>query len=369
MTGALMMLFDDFAYDGRARRMHELAARFGPVRVLDLPWYDSVAGPTSTALGTGSVPRRHLAFWRAVIGEARRVRPRTIFAQNFFTAFPGWLAARATGAKLVYDAYELIIPECGARGSVRDHVWSQLERLVASRADLIVAASPERAEFMGEHYRLPRPPTSMRNIADAQVVMECEKASVLADYPALRRRDAADTILIYQGYVALDRGIGRFVELLDLLPLTYRLIVAGDGPELAELKAAAARHTIAGRFAALGPVPHDRLPAITAQADIGIVSYPWTGRNNRLCASGKFFEYAQAGLPIIASDQSPLRALCADYGAAHTFGPETSLAELAEAVTDLAARRGEAIGCSQAFLQTHGHAAEAQRVLAQLERL
>jgi glycosyltransferase involved in cell wall biosynthesis len=316
----MIVLFGDVSFDGRAKRMIEIARSLGEVFLVSTsasPTDDSV----DPAFGHRRVVmkdnwgrlRRHLALWQAALAQARSWRPHVVFAQNFFTTLPGLAAARIAGAKLVYDAYELIIPEPARTMSARDCFWYLLERLAVPRADLVVAANPERAERMSTHYRLPNTPTHMRNIPPTPHVGDEERAEALRNFPVMERRLATETILIYQGDISLSRGIARFVVALDHLPDTYRMVVVGTGPDTGKLAQLAAKHTATGRFAALGRVPNGTLAALTSLADIGIVTYPYAGLNNVYCAPNKVFEYAQAGLPIVSSDQPPLQTLLAEY--------------------------------------------------------
>ena len=374
MPNSILMLYGDVDFDGRAQRMIEIGQSLGKVFVID-------AAMVSSSIPRGyehhrvllrpasGVGKRHLAFWRQAIAKARAWRPDLIFAEDFFTTFPGWMAARLTGARLVYDAHELIVPEPGLPMSRRSRVWYGLERFVAPRADLVIAANPERAEIMENHYRLRRTPTYMRNIPVQREVTAKQREAVLKTYPALRRRHDDDRILLYQGDVSLARGLGRFVEVLDRLPENYRITIVGDGPDLERLKTMAARHTKTGRFAALGRVANDTLPAITVHGDIGIVTYPHEGLNNIYCAPNKVFEYAQAGLAIIASDQPPLRKLFRKSNVNQTFSRNDDLDTLAQSIMKMAVQKRGLNRELENLLQLNNNQIETARILSCIQRL
>jgi len=325
MTRSLFLLFGDIDFDLRVRRMMDIASALGEVALLDCSErqtpddgrpYQSWRLHLRSGWGVG---RRHLSFWRTAVRRARVYRPDIIFAEDFFAAFPGWLCARAVGAKLVYDAHELIVPEEGKKQSRRAAFWYRLERFVVSRADLVIAANPERAEVMKAHYGLAKRPAVMRNIPPYRAITAAEAEKALESYPALRRRGPDDRILLYQGDVSLARGLERFIKLLDHLPDNYRLVIAGSGPDLEKVQALGAVHAAAGRFATLGRVPGEVLPAVTKHADIGIVTYPFEGLNNIYCAPNKVYEYLMAGIPIISSNQPTIDAISRDYESVHLF--------------------------------------------------
>jgi len=255
---------------------------------------------------------QHLRFWYAALGEALRQRPHVIVSANFFTTFIGWLASRLTGASLVYDAHELIIPIPNERMSRREYLWYQMERFSARYANLIVAANQERAELMQRHYNLANTPVVVRNIPSVNHGT-LDRSVIMAIYPALVRRSADEFLILYQGDISLSRGIDKFVLSLAHLPAQYRMIVVGDGPDLERLKAIGQAFAGEGRFDTLGAIENRLLPAIAAEADVGIVTYPFEGMNNIYCSPNKIYEYAQAGLPVVSTDQPPLRSMVVSY--------------------------------------------------------
>lgn len=311
---------------------------------------------------------RHLRFWLAVLRVGRDIRPDIVIAENFFTTLTGWLVAKALHAALAYDAYELIIPEPNQPMSWRNRFWYSLERWVVPRADLVIAANQERAQRMAEHYRLTHIPEFMRNIPFQQSI-PVEERELLATYPALVRRSEDERIIIYQGHISLDRGIGRFVEAMAYLPAQYRLVVVGDGFDLDRLKAQGQPLEQERRFATLGAVPNQLLAAITQQADVGIVTYPYEGLNNIYCAPNKIFEYAQAGLPVVATDQPPLKFMINQYGIGELVSPYDDPAAIARVLSRVVENRASYCERLPKFLADHRWEDEATRVQEQFRKV
>ena len=108
---------------------------------------------------------RYAYFCTAMVIAALRVRPHVIFAHDYFTAWPARTCAALTGAVLVYDSHELIIPEEGIKMGRRDAFFYRLEKLTLPRAALIIAANSERAALMQRHYGLADTPLAVHNIA------------------------------------------------------------------------------------------------------------------------------------------------------------------------------------------------------------
>jgi glycosyltransferase involved in cell wall biosynthesis len=258
-----------------------------------------------------------------------------VVAENFFTTGTAWLAAKITNAKLIYDAYELIIPENHCRKSWRDEFWYRMERWIVNRAVLVVAANEERARIMTEHYGLKTMPAVMRNIP-VERPPEIGKEEIIKRYPALKKRSYEEKIVLYQGDVSLSRGLDRFLAAAFCLPSNYRIVVVGDGPDLEKIKEIGQPLMRDGRFSAIGRVPSRMLTTIASLADVGIVTYPFKGLNNIYCAPNKIFEYAQSGLPVVTSDQPPLRRMVETYKIGACVDVHNSAEQIAKVIQNVA---------------------------------
>lgn len=353
----LIVLFGVLEFDGRAQRMIEVLAQMGRVTLVDLapaddvsrlviPGIDRIAVRAST---DGGRMRRHLTVLAAVLRHAIRVKPQIVVAENFLTTGTARLAAALTGARLVYDAYELIIPESTGRMSGRDRFWYVLERWAVKHAAVVVAANEDRARLMAGHYNLKRVPLVMRNIPPDRGT-EFSMQAIVDEYPALARRSREDRIILYQGDVSLSRGLARFLDAMRCLPSNYRLVVVGDGPDL-QCVVELARHLAGeGRFSAVGRVPNRVMSSITRTADVGLVTYPFEGLNNIYCASNKVFEYAQAGVPVVATDQPSLLGIVEHYGIGVCVGQHETPEQVARAIQSVVTRGREAYASALARL-------------------
>jgi len=368
----LVILYGDLEYDGRVQRMIEILTALGEVLLVDiaLEVHSSVGVHTDKGVVhcRVNISRKagkvwpHLRFWIEAVRVAKLYRPNVVISEDFFTAFPGWLAAWIGKSRLVYDAHELIIPEFGRTMSRRDAFWYYLERWVVHYADLVIAANPERAKLMAEYYDLWRKPEYMRNIPPHGAVNVSDMAEIARRYPAIARKNTTDRTFLYQGDISLARGLERFVEALTYLPPNYRLLMAGNGPDLERLKELGEPLSKEGRFAMLGRVPHKLLPAVNARADVGIVTYPYEGLNNIYCAPNKLFEYAQAGLPVIATDQPPLKAMISKYEIGITIARNDSPADIAAGLESLVSHREYYCANLPRFVDAHRWEDEVIRV-------
>jgi glycosyltransferase involved in cell wall biosynthesis len=94
-----------------------------------------------------------------------------------------------------------------------------------------------------------------------------------------------------------------FLQLSRISPV-YRLLVVGDGPLLAQIDSFQRQHALASRVTLAGAVAHDRVPELLAQIDVGLAPYP--PLPSFYFSPLKVWEYAAAGVPIVASASGPL---------------------------------------------------------------
>ena len=136
--------------------------------------------------------------------------------------------------------------------------------------------------------------------------------------------------LLSVGHLIERKGHGRVIEALRLLP-DARLLIAGEGPLEADLRALAARLGVAGRVRFLGPVPHAELAAAYGAADILVLASSREGWANVL------LEAMACGTPVVASP-IPGNDEMIQAPAAGVIARENTPAGLAEAVSGLLAR-------------------------------
>ena len=119
------------------------------------------------------------------------------------------------------------------------------------------------------------------------------------------------------------------------------LVYIGGGRLLAALKGMAAERGLGDRVHFVPTVPLAELLAWTASADIGVQPIRNTCLNHLSTDSNKLFEYAMAGLPVVASDfpEIPPGGRAHDIGL--LFDPETP-GELAGGPRPARRRRGPA---------------------------
>lgn len=225
-----------------------------------------------------------------------------------------WLLQRSTGKPVIYDLREFQIER------IREKAWipwvlkkavawayGKLERLVAGRLAGAVAVNSHLAAYLKG--------CGCRRVAIVPNYPPRSLFGILPRDPLLQETYGQLPVLVYAGVLARSRGITVAVEaaaqLRDKFP-SLRLLLIGQFSSSSyrdELHNLIRDLGMQDQVDVVGRVPHERIPAYLATADVGlcllqpsVVRYRWT-------EPIKYFECAAAGIPEVLSDLPDLRRL------------------------------------------------------------
>src|SRR5436190_5910633 len=174
-----MLLQRTSRFDNRVlREARSLAAAGHTVTIVELAPGDGASVPVADGVSRlSALPPPAIKRWipfklhRLVSGftiarAAARLRPDVVHAHDVAMLPSGWLAARLTRARLVYDTHEYAL---GVAYRTRAYALlvRLVERLFVPRSDAVITVSGSIAARLGEIYRLRRPALVVRNAADA----------------------------------------------------------------------------------------------------------------------------------------------------------------------------------------------------------
>lgn len=337
-----ILLHKTVVHDGRVLREAGALADAGhKVVVVHLPSGEEAGVPGGFRLRSATPPawtrRLPRTLWRmialgSIARRARAMRPDVVHANDIATLIPGYLAARLSGARLVYDTHEYAVGV-----PYRKAVWAWLaatiERLLISRCDAVITVSDGIAERLQARYGLKERPTVVRNVPDLPPP---------ASAPDLREQMGIGSapLVLHQGAVAEGRGGGNLVRAVAEMDSAHLLFLGADGTFADGLVHLASELGVGERTHFHPPVALTELLSYTTQADVGVSLLEDTCDNHRLALPNKLFEYLAAGLPVVVSDLPEMRRLVSERQVGWVTDPGDP-ADIARALAEATGSRGD----------------------------
>jgi glycosyltransferase involved in cell wall biosynthesis len=252
-----------------------------------------------------------VAYHLQGVALARRVGPALVHANDYNTMWIALGAKWLCGSAVVYDSHELWADRNGRR---EWRPWLlACETLFVRLADVTITASPGYATALAGRYRIAEP-VVVRNIPDAPAVNGPPPG---AAGPSTRSpgRASQPPHAVYVGGLMPGRGLEVSIRALAAVPeLRLRLIGPGSPRYCATLRELAERCGVAARLELREPVAPDEVVAAAARASVGLMLIEPVCRSYELTLPNKLFEYALAGVPILASDLAVIGPLVRDHG-------------------------------------------------------
>jgi glycosyltransferase involved in cell wall biosynthesis len=283
---------------------------------------------------TRRLPRmlwRVIALGSIALG-ARAERPDVVHANDIATLIPGWVAAKLTGARLVYDTHEYAV---GVPYRKAFWAWlaATLERLLIRRCDAVITVSDGIAERLQARYGLKERPTVVRNVPDLPPPGEA---------PDLREEMGIGEapLVLHQGAVADGRGGENLIRAVSFTESAHLLFLGADGSYTEGLRRLAVELDVEARTHFHPPVALTSLLSYTTQADVGVSLLQDSCENHRLALPNKLFEYLAAGLPVVVSDLPEMRRLVDERQVGWVTDPGDP-AEIARALSEATGARDD----------------------------
>jgi glycosyltransferase involved in cell wall biosynthesis len=293
--------------------------------------------PKAEAPGRGTVtlaPLRRFvgrhAYALHAIPIVLRARPALVHANDYITMWIGVAAKLLRASRLVYDAHELW-PDRNGRTEWRPRLLAG-EWLFVRLADANLTVSPGCAKVMAARYRI-APPLVVRNVAERNVA---------AQHPPEGLRAGRPPLAVYVGLIAPGRGLEQAIHALAAVPEARLRLLGRSSHEYRELLTRlAAEAGVADRIEYRPPVQSSAVIDTIAGADMGLALIQPVSLSYEQSLPNKLFEYAAAGLPILASDLPVMGPLVREEGLGEAV-PVEDVAAIAQAIRRLADPRRNA---------------------------
>lgn len=245
---------------------------------------------------------RKLAFVDHVSTDAgpalRAFAPHVVYERLSLFGDAGARLAASCGAHHVVEVNSLLAEEEGRWRELHlADLAAEREQQVLQGADLRVAVSEPTA-------------AAVRRVAPDGPTRVLANGFDAGRFAAERSREAAQAalglgdghLLGFAGSLRPWHGLDVAVDALAELP-EATLVVAGDGPVRDQLSTQARRRGVEDRVRWLGQLPHPQIPTFLAALDVALLPYP--DLPDLAFSPLKLYEYAAAGVPVVASDIGP----------------------------------------------------------------
>lgn len=200
-----------------------------------------------------------------------------------------------------------------------------IERLLVSHADRIIVTSPALREY-----------ARARGAHDKRIrEIPCGAPSSFLDARRERHDEDDGFVLGFLGSLKSWHGIDILLEAfrqLTRLDPAYRLLIVGAGPSRDLIDGFARQHHLSERIRLVGPVDHSSVPQYLSRMDVGLAPYP--PLPSFYFSPLKLWEYAAAGVPIVASAVGDLPVLLPHRSAA-LLHPAGSIGKIVKHVEGL----------------------------------
>lgn len=223
------------------------------------------------------------------------------YANDTDTLLACCMAARVRRKKLFFDAHELFpdVPELVGKPGVQK-VWRWVEKKCLPHVDAAFTVCQSVADEYKQRYGTEM--TVLRNLPERGGRAELQ-----------RSYSGATAKVLYQGAVNVGRGVRELIDAMRWLP-NCELVVAGNGDIKADLEEYSSGLEWRSRIKFLGRVAPAQLHQLTCTADLGVCLLEDLGLNYRYSLPNRIADFAQAGVPILATNFVEISRVINEYG-------------------------------------------------------
>ena len=301
MTG-LLISYGDLEYDGRLRSLISIFSE-----VCDLHTY--TRGTNRTSIEKRIVNNStYLSFIPSAVDYYRNNPVDILILDNRKATIPGLLIHLLyKPSVIIQDCRELYLFE--ETKHITGKIGCIFERVMARRANIVICANDERAEILQYEYHLDNKPLVYENIR------KLEYQNTDSFLEAKKRIDPYLEDSVYRIVSSSGCSILRtndvLVKALNNIDYPCQLFLVGSSTtqdiDIIEKLAKTIDHN--HTITIIDQLNQSELKYLISKSHVGIVNYGQYDTNNKYCASGKLFEFLYEGIPVVATENPPLKRI------------------------------------------------------------
>ena len=236
-----------------------------------------------------------------------RLRPDIVHCHDTMVLPSGAVAKALSHSTLVYDAHELESDKAG-QGHALSLATLWIEKACWSSIDALITVSPSIVEWYQRHFEK-RPTLCLLNSPEI-----ARLATSAASVPGQLRNTLGIgkdvPLFIYVGALETGRGIELLLRTFTTGDAEAHIAFIGDGRLKGKIQQTGRAHP---NVRHCEPVPHDSLVSFIEDADGAFCLIEDVSLSDHYCMPNKLFEYAFAGVPVVASKLPDIDATVSHY--------------------------------------------------------
>ena len=225
-----------------------------------------------------------------------------LWANDLDTLLPNFIISRLKNIELVYDSHEYFTLSVYKKTSRK--IWEKLENFLFPKLKNIITVSNSIKKVYEEKYKVPI--TVIRNVPYKTINNTNPEKVVL---PSDKK------ILIMQGMgLNENRGAEEAVLTMQFLPDNFNLYFIGSGTVLDKLKKMVRDLDISSKVTFINVLPYNEMMEYTRKSFLGLIFERIdVTDHHRFALPNKFFDYINAGIPVLSSKATEIKLLIEKY--------------------------------------------------------
>lgn len=217
----------------------------------------------------------------------------SLHSNDLDTLLPNYFASKLKRKPLVYDSHEYFteVPEL-QNSPLKKRIWEMAEAIAFPKLKFIFTVNDSIAfEY---HKKYHKEINVLRNVPSKRI----ENANTAFKLPPYL---IEKPFAILQGAgINVDRGAEELIEAMRSVE-QVNLLIVGSGDVLPTLKKRVIEYQLQQKVFFVDKLPYHELMQYTCRAAFGLTLDKDTNLNYRYSLPNKIFDYAAAGIPVLAS--------------------------------------------------------------------
>lgn len=313
-------VYHDVNREARSHEMLECLCRVGKVDFVSYASVKDIDGINEHIIDKNS-PFALFNFLNQMKKTILQVKPDIVMLHdNDCSALIPFVKKHIPEAKLLYDSSELYIPMPGWKAPFisPDGILVTLklritrfkrvcEKKYLKDVDTVFAANIERAKIMKDYFGLEKLPEVFDNIHRIEDEFDIDKC----EEKFAGKFDDNGFNVLFAGGISEERKTFEYIESFKTLGSGFNLIIAGTASPKA-LSQYKSMTVNCDNIHYIGLVTRAELRYCMQKSQASVVIFDCETYNTKYCASGKCYESLFEGVPILASENPPLKRLCTE---------------------------------------------------------